>query len=437
MNAPKAISLRSTAMSRGSRLLFGLSLVLYLMTISNCATGVPTGNSSSKLHPSKIKERVCLSLRMLAIEARANLGSDTVKNLGGIGWFEGYVIDRENRDIILVGRRSEKWPCLHLDDLVVNIRNVWNREPHPYCSLNPRGADVLNLNKIASKAGIVTSVEQMHALFRQIKNIWGPQEVIVRGVPRNSRHAHVMIDADYHMKKLSQGSAEVEGVHSYIDFALAQAQKMIEQEGAAPALGVSMSRFWFHIGKGEPTYQESQDIICLEKCSVVVLTEKQRAAEDGTLFDSGGDDPYARKFAQCLSEQFEYADTVVPKYADLENLFRLSALLRAMHFRKAIEEANLDFRFYLKDFDYQMETLMEPSLPGLVNSKEGRGVVTKGGSIYQYVLFPIVCGGVSMEIPVSPEQFKSTETKRLYELRQAVLKFRPKQNALWWALPEL
>jgi len=371
----------------------------------------------------------------MALEAGKVPLRKEVENLAGIGWLEGFVVDPDNRDVILIGRPMPNWPTLHIDDLVVNMRNVWNRKDHPYCSLDPRPEDVRKLNELASQAGIVTSVDQMHGFFNRLKEAWGSQTVVVGGVPRNSRHAHVMIDADYHMKKVSQGLVQVDGIRSCLGIVLDAAKRQVDKTGRVPPLGMSMSRFWFHVGKGEPTYQESKGIVCLEKCSVVVLTEKQRSTADGVLYDSGEDDPYANTFAQELSDRFQNAATIVPEYANLENLFRLSAVLRAMRLRDAANQARLDLGFWLKDYRYKRKSAMPPSLRGLANSKEARGEFTQGGFLYQYVLFPMACGGVSMEINLDEHRFAATKGEQMNQLRELVITSRPSPGALSWQLP--
>jgi hypothetical protein len=387
------------------------------------------------VHPSSSEEKICLSLRVLSSEAAKKPLSNKAMTLAGIGWLEGFVIDSNNHDIILIGRYAPNWPTLHIDDLVVNMRNVWHGESYPYCSLDPRPQDVMNLNQLASRTGMITSMEQMHGFFKQLQEAWGPQTVVVGGVPRTSRHAHIMIDADYHMKKLSQGIVEIPPIRSCLDIVIDDAQKRLDNTGQIPALGMSMSRFWFHIGKGEPTYQQGDGIICLEKCSVIVLTEKQRMAVDGTLSDDyGQDDPHAGIFARQLSDNFQQAALQVPEYADLENLFRLNAILKAMQLYNAVDQANLNLSFYLREYVCQKDAPMPDSLPGLANFKQAEGQLMQGSLLYQYVLFPISCGGVSMEIAVGDKQFSKTDTARLNQLRKTVLQARPTAHTLSWRI---
>lgn len=108
-------------------------------------------------------------------------------------------------------------------------------------------------------------------------------------VPNSSRHAHVIIEADYHMKQVSQGLATVPGVTSQIDRSLMEAEQAL-REKAMPAMGTSAARFWFHLAKNCPVFLADDGVVRVKNCAVVVLTEKQRCSADGTLFDSGEED---------------------------------------------------------------------------------------------------------------------------------------------------
>ncbi len=75
--------------------------------------------------------RTCLSLSILARESLRDPLPREVETLAGISWIEGFLVDADGRDVILVGRAMPDRPTLHLDDLVVVLRNIWNREPPP------------------------------------------------------------------------------------------------------------------------------------------------------------------------------------------------------------------------------------------------------------------------------------------------------------------
>lgn len=377
-------------------------------------------------------ERAYLSLRTLSKQVKQSLDEKTplsaeVRTLCGIAYSQGYIVDESGeKDIILIGLRSKKQPSsdrkgrpsLRLDDLIVNMRNVGTGVGYPLCSLNPRPENIRALQAFGATPRAVTP-SGLGALSRQLQKILGPQEVVVGGVPRNSRHAHIMIDADYHMKKVCQGHVVLPNVNSYLDHYLAKSK-------LSPGMSLGMARFWFHVAPDTPTYQEGKGIIWLDQCPVVVLTEKQETSPSGTLYDVKEDDPIAVAFKADFSREFPKSTARVPVYADLENLFRLRALLLAMEFRGSLRAVGMDPRTFLSEYEYQDETPMSDSLPGLVNHK-----LPKRGSSY----FPIVCGGVGMDMRVDEPSFSDKKSARLFQFRMSVLLARPSKDSLVWVIP--
>ncbi|OHB67577.1 MAG: hypothetical protein A2Y77_09995 [Planctomycetes bacterium RBG_13_62_9] len=385
-------------------------------------------------------DRICLSLRVLASEAQADSRLDRplraeVETLAGMNWVEGFVVDRDNKDVILIGRCDPDRPPLYLDDLAVNIRNVWNAGAYPYCSLDPRPEDVLKTHRILSESTDAGDAEDLRRLFSRLKENVGPQQIVVGGIPRDSRQAHVMIEADYHMKQVSQGHVEVPGVASCLDRSLERSRQAVRHGGQLCGPQLSMSRYWFHLDEGDPTFVESHGIVYLDRCSVVVLTERQKATADGELYDEGGSDPLAFAFAQEFSRAFREAAARVPVYADLEHLYRLNALVRAMHFRQAPEQAGLDLQFYLARYRFRREETMPADKPGLANSREVAERVSRGATLHEYVLSPMICGGVSMDTAVRSAQFQWRSAGWLAHARSVVAKARPHANSLCWTLP--
>ena len=431
----------------------GLVLLWLAIGLAGCeANSVPTLNdpepnpdtitsTSSEIRHNRVDEgqRIGLSLRILMQEARNALDAGQsipadLNHMMGMSWLEGFVLDEMNEDIILVGRiQSERQP-LHLDDVVVTLRNIWHREPYPYCSLDPRPKDVMRLQRVLSEGPAGEDFESLKAYVSRAEKAWGPQQVVLGGVPRNSRHAHVLIDADYHMKRISQSLAQMDGVTSSMDRAIKRFQQAIESgESSAMSTGSSMSRFWFHVKAGDPTFRESGGIVLLNNCAINVLTERQKATKTGELFDSGEEDSDALAFAREISEHLEIGATE-PVFQDLENLYRLHALMKAMYARGSVARANLDLEFFLKRYRYQEERPMRPYRDGLTNSEAIQARVAGNGYIREYLFLPLVVGGASMKMTVSPDKFDPDLTKTLERLRIAVVTERPHRDALYWLI---
>jgi hypothetical protein len=419
-------------------------LVLALLcTLSSCAYAPDMPDIGCLHRPNPGDKRVCLSLRVLLQNVSAALLTKDplppeYHTLAGIGYIEGYIIDPGNpKDVIIFGLTSKNRPSLRLDDLIVNMRSIAGGSDYPYCSLDPNPESIQGLQRLFSTGGGLSSTSQMKAFFKEVQEAVGPQEVVIGGVPRNSRHANVMIDADYHMKKVSQGHVSINGVTSYLDHSLNEAADKIKKGEPVPATGVSMARFWFHIGEGSPKFKKGTDIIAIDQCSVVILTERQKATVSGELVDVAEDDPHAMAFASEMSEYLSTPDSsTVPVYADLENLFRLRALLLSMEYQKAFESVGWSFSSFIQEYKYHDEQIMDPSKPGLANYREWKHEVSSGTMRYTYVLFPIVCGGVGMDMTVAKSNFREDLVSRLFSFRTAALMARRSTEELSWAIPE-
>jgi len=440
----------SQASSLNIRLLMACLLCVDVACSDNAGLWAPddasvSANPSSMTLPES-EERICVSLRAierLVHEAASGSTSppEALHNLWGLNYLEGFIVDGSGgRDLILVGRRPKdtatdpKRPAIRLDDLIVNLRDLADSGQYPYCSLDPRPQDVQVLSRRLQELADATSPEEIKAMFSKLKSSVGPQTVVVGGVPRDSRHAHIMIDADYHMKQASQGHILLDGVISYLDRALAEARQ--DMLAGRPAnTGSNMARFWFHLAKRGPTFLQDKGIVWIDSCPVVVLTEKQAATPSGDLHDVEEDDPVAEAFASDLSRDFARLTVSVPVYADIENLFRLRALLLAAQFRDAFTKAGLDLKRYCQNYLYHDESPMPPDLPGIANLMEWTHITSDGLSQTKHYICPMVFGGVGMDMAVNESTVRGRRSEQLTSLRTSALGARPSKDSIQWLVP--
>ncbi len=387
--------------------------------------------------------RMCLSLR-----AVANLAQEATKRnqplpaecdrLGGLNFPEGFLLDNRNGpDVVLVGLRWTNRPPLFLDDLVVNIRNVWQSNSSPFCSLDPQKKDVIRWKAVWQEAFSRTNATAQQTVDFLRTNM-GAQMVVVGGIGPNSHHAHVMIDADYHMKKVSQGHVQLPGVSSFLSCSVAR-DLLLEARGHTNQTAESKSRFWFQVREGDLRYAVDKGITWISRCRMVVSTEKQATKSDGELYDVEEDDPDAIKFAAGLSQALPKLGSLVPDYGSLEALFRLRALLLSIRSQAAPTAEQLGLPDFLPEYRFLHESAMPPSLPGLVNYHERRWTneVVKGRFIHQTVhrSMSTVSGGVSMRMPLNDTVFSKVPNGVLQSLTNRVLNAKPSPNVLTWTVP--
>lgn len=360
------------------------------------------------------------------LQTEGSIPSD-FNSLFGMSWLDGYVIDRANNDIILVGRVMKDRPHYHAEDLIVNFQNVFDSVSAPYCSLDPYPENILHFNECFN-----ISNNDYESIIKNCREAIGEQQVVVGGVPRNSRHAKIMIYADYDMKKLSQGLIKDGGVRSSIDFAVLNAKES-ENETSD---GNTMSRFWFHIKESKkgyyyPNYIENDGIVFINECPVVVLTERQIADSAGNLVD----DPTtanqsAEQFAKEFSKEFGSLTKRFTVFAELENMFRLQACLRAMKSKQALEQSKVDLSAVWR-FSLNPETGHLPeSLPGLLNYRIIEKVSETENSIITEQQFFLVAGGVSQEMTVKESNFYFTAAVK--ETSAVIIKSRPENQSVKW-----
>ena len=383
-------------------------------------------------------ERVCLSLQSLSNEVNKAISNnapltDEIKNLYGIGYLEGFIVEPETKDIILVGQRSEGRASLRLDDLVLNLRKADGFRQFTYCSLDPQPGDVEALKNMMGSTKSASSKAEMKKIYSQLKSNMGDQQVVVDGVPRNSRYAHVMIDADYHMKKMSQGHVTHPGVTSYLDLFMNQVNDSRPGAGAPTSAG-GMSRFWFSMKESGPSFVVGDNIVWLEDCPVVLLTEKQNATPEGELYDVETDDPLASEFARTFTWKFPELANEITEFGDLENLYRLEAVLKSMKMHKSTRKTGMDFDSFIPGYAYQDEKPMPSGLPGLTNFMDRTQRTRKGNMMYEEYYVSMVCGGVLMKMRVMRNNFYKVNNSRLVDFKADVLKARPSKDALSWVV---
>ncbi|MEI7660697.1 MAG: DUF1598 domain-containing protein [Bacteroidota bacterium] len=398
---------------------------LFLLTMF--ATSCRTDSGEPRMVEIK-GEYICISLHQYFTELNQLISSgkpapEELDSLFGMSWLSGYVIDSVKNDIILVGRCDKLRPAYHAEDMFVSYQNVFDSVSAPYCSLDPNPRNIMRVNEFLKNESVdfETTIKNCQAAI-------GGQEIVVGGVPRNSRYARTMIYADYDMKKISQGLLKVNGINSYLDLSM---KDTVKKHGQAP----NMSRFWLHIKESTeeekfPNYLENEGIVFVNECPVVVLTEKQRISADGKLKDDTlREDTVARAFATGMSNAYPKLALQNQLFAELENMFRLQACFLAMKYKNALQVSKTDLSM-VSGFHLVSGNEMPDSLPGLVNFKTTqRKTQQKDGSTIHQNLY-LVMGGVSQEMTLT--EMSLYYTKTIENPAEMILKSRPKPGSIYW-----
>jgi hypothetical protein len=373
---------------------------------------------------------------------RAGAAPDDLETLCGLTSVLGYVVDKDQRDLILVGRVDHGDPPLHLQDLVVALRNARADYAelrggvyfytHPGCTIDPDPEVLLRLREASAGINIATSeAETALGILDWYSECRAPQSVTVFGVPHNTHFAKIMVDADYGMKRIVDGSdsLDIRGFKSLTDATLAEIRRGADAEGDPKLPGSSMNRFWFY--PDEVLYRENDGVKLIEVCSVQLLTEEQRVLSTGETMGTGRVDILAAEFARSFTAHYDEIAAKRPVYHELQRLFVFVALSKLMEREGLLEGWPVSLRYLLEEYEVP-PTHVDSTVIGHANVK---ALVLReyysGGYADSKTWLP-TCGGVSMQFDERLVVSQHRNADELTELRQATILERPRPNAVSW-----
>ncbi|TKJ36896.1 hypothetical protein CEE37_14365 [candidate division LCP-89 bacterium B3_LCP] len=370
-----------------------------------------------------------------------HLPEDLVK-VAGLNRLVGYVVDEGNHDLIIIGLRRSGWSPVYLEDFVVSLRNAEMKYAeqqghiyyysHPGCSIDPNPDTLRRLKEIAQQIndtqtteGINQFIEKWFSVSKEL------QTVRVLGIPFHTRFAKVMLQADYDMKSLVNGTdcPGVPGFKSLINIRFDEIQQAVRNSQPIQVSFVGMNRFWFY--PGENHYLAGDGVCLIQSCPVTLLTEAAYIAASGQVTYTGSKDSAALEFTESFTRCYDQIAECLPIYRELENLFRWVALANMIEHKKSRREAGLDLDFLLNDFPV-METRVAERPEGQPAVKEFKykREVPGGYEIVQF--WSPSCGGVGIDIRGNDEDFSRLPAESSHRIRQSVVMDRPSRKYLTW-----
>ncbi|HDL19139.1 MAG TPA: DUF1598 domain-containing protein [Bacteroidetes bacterium] len=390
-----------------------------------------------------------LSLRVLQeqlIENQKNgINDQSLRQFAGLNYLAGYVVDETNHDIILIGKVVPSRPALYLEDFVIALRNAGMKYikiekdgqyySTPSCSIDPYPEVMKRLQTAGSKIFDAKS----EAAIAQGIDEWDstciyPQRVTVFGIPFHTHFAKVMVQADYDMKNLVNGSDSlgIAGFKSLLDLRMDRAYRDIKAGKPISIPLSSYNRFWYY--PGVTKFSAGDGIVRLDTCQVILLTEQQYLTSSGQSVSAGYSDPMARQFSQNHTDHYAQIAKLRPIYQELAGLYRHVALVKSLLYQSAPVKAGLNLDFLLDYFDLTW-CPVDSTLPGRRNMKELKYTkyFENGSSIFQMWLPS--CGGVKIDIDVTTKSYSTIHAAELEAIKSKVLVNRPSLAKLIWDFP--
>lgn len=275
---------------------------------------------------------------------------DDVRHLAGISRVQYLMTYPETGDVVIGGPAAD-WvtdadgrsvsvadgrPVLQLDDLVVLSRTFSADGPSFFmCSIDPRQEQVQAVNDFVRENRSALNKRTAAQFTQQLEKILGLQNVIVQGIPADSRVAKVIVDADYRMKQIGIGAIEgAPGMKSYFDL-LSRA----EQRGTG---SMDALRWWMSAGHESIQMSASGDAYQFTGQSVRCLAEDQIVNADGTRVGAGEAQGANAEFARLFTRHFEALAADDAVFADLQNVFDLAMVSALVGSQGLTQAAHLD-----------------------------------------------------------------------------------------------
>ncbi len=272
---------------------------------------------------------------------------EAIEFLAGLQRIEYVFVDTVNQDLVIAGP-AEPWvlredgsvvgkmsgnATLRLEDLIVAIRSVESaRNGGISCSIEPTEEGRLRLQKLLRNVKLQPG-QNPASLEPAMREAFGPQQVLLTGVPSDTHYARTLVAADFEMKRVAMNlvDSQVAGLSSYLQLA--------KNAGH----GASHNpRWWMACNYDALTRSEDSLAWKISGQGVKTLTEQDIVNDDGSVTESGRVDKLAQKWADLMTEKYTELAQRMPVFGDLRNIIDMTVVATLIVQERLGERAGID-----------------------------------------------------------------------------------------------
>ena len=268
---------------------------------------------------------------------------------------EGWNYDESGRP---VGRETSR-PLLHLDDFVVVLRTFApGGKGELGCSINTRDAnlkEVKDFVEVSNKSPLPPGLSARNKWLSDLQQRLGLQDVVVIGVPGNTRVAQVLVEADYRMKLI--GVAKLDGgkqIPSYFD--------LLKAAGQVKGAPLEALRWWLTMKYGGIAHNPDRSFFEIQDSSVLVQSENQFVNSRGQHVPTGVSEPVNRKFAENFTKHYNELAQRDHVFADLRNIFDMALVAAVCRQEGLHERADWELGAFASGGAYQPAAVAAPTV---------------------------------------------------------------------------
>ncbi|MCC9658909.1 DUF1598 domain-containing protein [Rhodopirellula sp. JC737] len=324
-----------------------------------------------------------------ADQAGKHLDAETAF-LAGLQRIEYVIVDQENNDLLLAGP-AEPWmvradgnvvgtksggSVLRLDDLVTAFRSVESarNDGGIRCSIEPTAEGRLRLQNFLKNVTLRPGQNPAY-LEAGMRQAFGPQQILLAGVPTDSRFARTLVAADFEMKRLGMGLAEspVAGLPSYLEIA----KNQVQSRNSSP-------RWWMACDYEPIAHDEAGRVWKISGQGVKTLTEEDSFNQDGTVRGNGRKNALASKWADMMTAKYEELSIERPIFRDLRNVMDMSVVATLITQQQLDLKSQIDLGVLrgsesnVELASYEMPKSLEPQC-SFIKGRSGWTVTASGG----------------------------------------------------------
>lgn len=312
--------------------------------LKDLADGARVADLNADMAKASSLRVVSLTRLERAVADRIENGQDvpaSMRQLAGLTRVQYVFLDEETNEVLLAGP-AEGWkidetgaavgvesgrPVLHLDDFVTVLRTFGPGGLNVFqCLIVPRQEGLKAVQDYAAASNDRGPLRAGGArnFANKLGELLGEQDVVVNGVPVDSRVARVIVEADYRMKLIGIDKLQAAELPSFFD--------LLTVAKGEEAVATKALRWWMTMNYEAVLHSGDKTAFEFVGPAVKCLSEDEFLTARGERVPTGKAEATNRAFAERFTAGYEALAGEDLVFAELRNVFDLAlaaALIRA------------------------------------------------------------------------------------------------------------
>jgi len=356
---------------------------------------------------------------------------ESMAQLAGLYQVKYVLVNPDSNEIVLAGpangwqynnqgqaiSNNDGHPTLHLDDFVTVLRTFARGDADFGCSINTRDEGVKALKEFVEKSAAKGGISEAATAgwVNKLQHKLGRQDVVVWGVPSDSRVARVIVEADYRLKLIGIDRLKAgKEIPSYFDL-LPPSQQNGQQMDAL--------RWWLTMKFDTVLHSADKTVFEIQGSSVLCQSENQVLTAEGKHVPTGQSEATNRQFAENFTKHYGKLAAKDLVFADTQNVFDLALCSALIKNEDLVGKANWNMGVFAPNGAYTTASYPVPKeIESVVNHRvyKGHNVVVQ------------VAGGVSSGVMTAAKDPNMNKTAPELQNVGNVAKAPQLPAGRWW-----